>query len=153
MRIADRIKQIRHECVLSLEDVAARAGLAKRLIARLENGQEVPTLEMLDNLADALGVPVYRFFFDDVEFVRTPKLTPGMTLKELIERCQQRAERAQLSKSKNPVAAVMRAFPDRAARPPGTEQVTRESVSPKFQSTGMMRAGAPRGSQVPERKL
>jgi transcriptional regulator with XRE-family HTH domain len=85
MRIAERIKQIRHESVVSIEDFAAKTGLAKSLIARLENGQAVPTLEMLEDLADAAGVPVYRFFFDDVQLVRTPKLTPRVTWKELLE--------------------------------------------------------------------
>jgi transcriptional regulator with XRE-family HTH domain len=87
MRIAERIKQIRYESGLSIEDLAAKTGLAKSLIARLEHGRAVPTLtlEMLEDLADAAGVPVYRFFFDDVESVRTPKLTPRVTWKEILK--------------------------------------------------------------------
>jgi len=58
MRMALRIKRIRLERSVSLEAVEAKAGLAAGLMARLEKGRQVPTLEMLDALADALDVPV-----------------------------------------------------------------------------------------------
>src|SRR5271167_2685363 len=74
MRMAARIRQIRLERWVSLERLEAQTGLAKSLLARLEKGQEVPTLETLDNLADALGVPVHRFFYNDGEPPLTPRL-------------------------------------------------------------------------------
>jgi transcriptional regulator with XRE-family HTH domain len=88
MRIAARIRHIRIERDLSLEDLAAKTGLTKSTIARLEDGQAVPTLEMLEDLADAARVPVYKFFFEGVESVRTPKLSPRMPWNELTEECQ-----------------------------------------------------------------
>ncbi|HMD96157.1 MAG TPA: helix-turn-helix transcriptional regulator [Terriglobia bacterium] len=73
MRMGTRIERIRLERSLSREYLDAKPGLAKGLMARLEKGHEVPTLEMLDTLADALDVPVHRFFYDDGEV----ELTPG----------------------------------------------------------------------------
>ena len=105
MRIAARIRHIRLERGLCVEDLAAKTGLAKSMIARLENGQTVPTLEMLEDLADAAGVPVYKFFFDDVESVRTPRLSPRITWRELTQGCQPCAEpvRASKAKARSPV--------------------------------------------------
>jgi transcriptional regulator with XRE-family HTH domain len=88
MRIAARIRHIRVERDLSVEDLAAKTGLAKSMIARLEDGQAVPTLETLEDLADAAGVPLYKFFFEEVESVRTPKLLPRIRWNELTEECQ-----------------------------------------------------------------
>jgi transcriptional regulator with XRE-family HTH domain len=85
MRMAVRIQRIRLECSVTLEDLEAKTGLAKGLVARLEKGQEVPTLEMLDTLAQALDVPIHVFFYDTAARELTPRLTPRLALKELAE--------------------------------------------------------------------
>lgn len=119
MRIAERIQQIRLEQAFSLADVAARAGMPASLIDRLENGRDVPTIEMLDTLAGALDVPEHRFFYDEAELLRTPRLTPRVPLRELMERCQRRAVPAHLSKPRSSVVVVIRALLDWITRPPG----------------------------------
>jgi len=73
---------------MTLEDVETKTGFTRTLMARLEKGREVPTLEMLDVLADALDVPVHVFFYDTAEWELTPRLTPRPTLQELAEECQ-----------------------------------------------------------------
>jgi transcriptional regulator with XRE-family HTH domain len=87
MRMAVRIQRIRLGCSMTLEDVEAKTGLTESLMARLEKGREVPTLEMLDTLAGALNVPVHMFFFDTPKPESTPRLTPRVAFKELTEEC------------------------------------------------------------------
>jgi len=85
MRLAARIRQIRLERALTFHELAAKTSLTRNMIARLEEGDAVPTFEELEDLADAVGVPVYRFFFEDPESIRTPKLTPRVNWKDLTE--------------------------------------------------------------------
>jgi transcriptional regulator with XRE-family HTH domain len=82
MRIAARIREIRLERSVTLEDLEAKTGFAKSLMARLEKGREVPTLAMLDTLARALDAPLYLFFFDTAR-ESTPRLTRRRSLQEL----------------------------------------------------------------------
>ncbi|HXW13028.1 MAG TPA: helix-turn-helix transcriptional regulator [Terriglobia bacterium] len=84
MPFASRIHRLRRERLLSLEELAARAGLSPSLLASFENGQEVPALEMFDRLADAMDVPVERFFYDNTDSNLTPWLTPRVTWQELV---------------------------------------------------------------------
>ena len=84
MPFASRIHRLRRERLLSLEELAARAGLSPSLLASFENGQEVPALEMFDRLADAMDVPVERFFYDNTDSNLTPCLTPRVTWQELV---------------------------------------------------------------------
>jgi len=74
MRMAERIQQIRLACWVTLEDVEAKTGFTKSQMVRLETGQEVPTLEMLDTLAEALDVPIFVFFYDTAEPKSAPRL-------------------------------------------------------------------------------
>jgi transcriptional regulator with XRE-family HTH domain len=108
MHIAARIRHIRIERDLSLDRLAAKTGLAKSMIARLEDGQVVPTFEMLEDLADAAGVPLYKFFFEEVESARTPNLMSRVTWKELTEECQPCGAPVPPSKAKNSVAREAR---------------------------------------------
>lgn len=55
---------IRLERSRSIEWVEAQARFRKGLLARLENGQQVPSMENLQRLAVVLGVSVRRFFPD-----------------------------------------------------------------------------------------
>jgi len=53
---ATRVKAMREKLNLSLADVAARAGIDRAAISRLENGQvENPTYNTLDRIARALN--------------------------------------------------------------------------------------------------
>ena len=70
--------------ILSLEDLAANAGLSQSLLAGLEAGQEVPSLETFDRLAVAVDVPLQNLFYGNRDSTLTPWLTPRPTLQELI---------------------------------------------------------------------
>ena len=130
MRLAARIHQIRVERSLSLEDVAAGTGLAKSLIARVEQGQEVPTLKLLDTLAEVLGVPVHTFFYDDAEPAWTPRLSPRPTLKELTDEWHHQASPVRWSKPKRSHLTLIAGLSGWAARTPGRRQVHRKPLDP-----------------------
>ena len=55
-----KIKALRERRGLSQEDLAARAGLSRGYLARLEIGLHDPTLTTLQKLAQALKVKVAR---------------------------------------------------------------------------------------------
>jgi transcriptional regulator with XRE-family HTH domain len=85
MRLARRIRQIRFEHLLSLEELAAQAKMSPTLLASIENGQEIPSLEMIDRLAAAMGVRVSSLFYDDLGPALMLWLTPRLTLQQLAE--------------------------------------------------------------------
>lgn len=116
MRMAERIQQIRLACWVTLEDVEAKTGFTKRQMVRLETGQEVPTLEMLDTLAEALDVPILVFFYDTAEPKSAPRLEPRLALKELTQECDGLATSVLLSKSDRSVLEVIKAWSGATAR-------------------------------------
>lgn len=85
MQIAARIRQVRLEHALSLEDLAAKTGLSKSLLASFERGRAVPSLEMFHRLAEAIGVPLTDLFYDNLDSNWTPRLTPRLTMQQLVD--------------------------------------------------------------------
>lgn len=84
MQIARQLRNTRLGKSLPLAVVAASAGLRPSSLALLEKGEQVPSWEVLETLAEVLGVPLTKFFFDDHNCVVTPRLTPRRTLQELL---------------------------------------------------------------------
>jgi transcriptional regulator with XRE-family HTH domain len=56
--IAMRIKILRKRQKISQEKLAARSGISRGYLARLETGRHDPTITTLEKLAKALKVPV-----------------------------------------------------------------------------------------------
>jgi len=56
--IAMRIKIRRERQKISQEELAARSGISRGYLARLETGRHDPTITTLEKLAKALKVPV-----------------------------------------------------------------------------------------------
>jgi transcriptional regulator with XRE-family HTH domain len=56
--IAMRIKILRERQKISQEELAARSGISRGYLARLETGRHDPTITTLEKLAKALNVPV-----------------------------------------------------------------------------------------------
>lgn len=52
------LKKLRKSKKISQQDLAAKTGLARSIIWRLENGQGNPTLATIANIAEILGVSV-----------------------------------------------------------------------------------------------
>lgn len=73
--IADRVREYRSERRLSSADLAARSGISKAMMSRIESATTSASLTTLQRLADGLGVPVTALFRGadaDREAVYTP---------------------------------------------------------------------------------
>jgi cell division protein FtsZ len=57
-RIGEKLREIRNTKGLSVEELAQKAGLKRPNLSRLEHGKHVPSLETMERLSVALGVPV-----------------------------------------------------------------------------------------------
>ena len=57
-QVGPRLKRLRSLRSVSLADLAARTGISKSTLSRLETGQRRPSLELLLPLAQAYGVPL-----------------------------------------------------------------------------------------------
>lgn len=60
--IGARIRQLRELKKITQEDLAGKTGIQRANIARIEGGKHYPSLETLEKIADALEVPVAKFF-------------------------------------------------------------------------------------------
>jgi transcriptional regulator with XRE-family HTH domain len=61
-RLGQKIRAVRHEKQMSLNQLSAQFGLEKSSISKLENGKSNSTVLTLWGLSEALNVPVERFF-------------------------------------------------------------------------------------------
>jgi transcriptional regulator with XRE-family HTH domain len=59
-RMAARLKALRARRGMTQEQLAAKSGVGRSHLARLETGRQDPTLSTLERLARALGVKVGR---------------------------------------------------------------------------------------------
>jgi len=73
--IGERLRSIRKEKNLSQGELEKRTGLSRCYLSRLENGHTTPSVETLEKLAGALGVPLYKLFYEG-EGAPPPPLLP-----------------------------------------------------------------------------
>lgn len=64
MLIGDRLRALREAKNLSEEDIEERTGLLRSYLSGVENGETVPPIETLEDIAYALEVPLYQLFYD-----------------------------------------------------------------------------------------
>ena len=55
-RLGERVRSLRRERGLTLDDLAARSGVSRAMISKLERGEKSPTLVVAAKVADGLGV-------------------------------------------------------------------------------------------------
>lgn len=79
MIIGERLRQLQEEKALSQGDIEKRTGLLRCYISRVENGHTVPSIETLEKLARALGVPMYQLFYDGEQPPKMPNLPKRKT--------------------------------------------------------------------------
>jgi len=72
MIIGDRLRTLRETKNLSQGDIEQRSGLLRCYISRVENGHTVPSVETLEKMARALGVPLHQIFYDGEEPLKAP---------------------------------------------------------------------------------
>ena len=82
MEIAARTRKLRLESSMSSAAVGLGAATELGLLVLLAEQKEVLTWETIEDLAQALNVPLRRFSFDG-QPPATPRLTPRLTLQEL----------------------------------------------------------------------
>jgi transcriptional regulator with XRE-family HTH domain len=63
--LGPRIRHYREQRGYTQEQLAQKLGKTKGYLSRIENGKERPNLELLANIADALGIRVKDLFDDD----------------------------------------------------------------------------------------
>jgi transcriptional regulator with XRE-family HTH domain len=67
MVIGQRLRELRESKKLSQGDIEKRTGMLRCYTSRVENGHTVPSVETLEKYARALGIPMYRIFYESNE--------------------------------------------------------------------------------------
>lgn len=70
LKIGAKIREAREKKSLTLQDLAARSGINRESLEKIEAGELVPPVATLLKLARSLGVGMARFFEDDQPTVR-----------------------------------------------------------------------------------
>src|SRR5260370_18347708 len=61
-RIADRVRELRAACGLSLDSLASKSGVSRSMISLIERGESSPTAAVLEKLAAGLNVTLASLF-------------------------------------------------------------------------------------------
>lgn len=61
-KIADKIRNLRLEKNITLEDLGKRTGFTKGYLSKLENAKKIPPIASLSRIAKGLGVEIADFF-------------------------------------------------------------------------------------------
>jgi transcriptional regulator with XRE-family HTH domain len=64
LKISYRIKEIRKEKNITIQELANRAGVSKGLISQIENNRTIPSLPVLMNIVHSLNLDLTGFFKD-----------------------------------------------------------------------------------------
>ena len=62
MDIGERLREIRQAQGLSQREIEERSGLLRDYVSKIENGHAIPTLQVLERWAKALGVELRELF-------------------------------------------------------------------------------------------
>ncbi len=59
MDLSERVRELRRAAGMSAKDLATKAGISAKALSEIENGHTAnPSIQTLQGLADALGVPL-----------------------------------------------------------------------------------------------
>jgi len=64
IQISNRLKELRKEKDITLQELAMNAGVTKGLLSQIENSRTIPSLPVLINLIKALDIDINIFFKD-----------------------------------------------------------------------------------------
>lgn len=65
VRMGERLRQLRRERGLTLQEVAKRSGLAVSTVSKVERGLMAPTYDRFSQLAEGLGVDIAELFSEE----------------------------------------------------------------------------------------
>lgn len=63
MILGERLRTLREARHLSQGDIARRSGLLPSYVSRIENDHTLPSIDTLEKVARALGVPMHQLFY------------------------------------------------------------------------------------------
>jgi transcriptional regulator with XRE-family HTH domain len=90
MKIGERIRRIRQQKQLSIEDVAREMGDFDCCLSCIESVETIPHIQMLERIAQALEVPPYSLLFDGSEPSAFPNLPNRLTCDDIAEKRSRR---------------------------------------------------------------
>ena len=64
IQISNKIKEIRKQKNITIQELATKAGVSKGLISQIENNRTVPSLPVLMNIVQSLNLDLNDFFND-----------------------------------------------------------------------------------------
>ncbi|MHC4664309.1 MAG: helix-turn-helix domain-containing protein, partial [Planctomycetota bacterium] len=62
MTLGEKIRKLRHDGEMTLQDIAGKTGYSKALISRIENDSVSPSINSLVKIAAALEIRLYELF-------------------------------------------------------------------------------------------
>jgi transcriptional regulator with XRE-family HTH domain len=77
LRLALHLRRIRVAAGISQEALAGRSGVNATYVSRIERGQENPSVGIVDDLAEALGIDITEFFAKPKAGEKAPKPLRG----------------------------------------------------------------------------
>jgi transcriptional regulator with XRE-family HTH domain len=138
-----RIRELRLERGLKQEELCERAGISADAITRIEGGSRVPTLDTLERLASALGVPPAAFFDGAAPPAERVASIPMTRVVTLLETQPDNV----LAIAENVVTAVVRAYGAGTAQP----RASSSDAAPKA-ATSAKRARRAKSGRVVRRR-
>jgi transcriptional regulator with XRE-family HTH domain len=99
MLIGQRLRELRALKHLSQGDIQKRTGLIRCYTSRIENGHTVPSVETLEKYARALGLPLYRLFYNGAQPPKTAALPRTRAEREWGEAGNERRELRKFAKA------------------------------------------------------
>ena len=82
--IGNRLRTIREAKQLTQKDIAERTGLSQACVARVENGEAIPSIETIEKWARALEIPMYQLFCSGEGPMALPNLPNRLTADDII---------------------------------------------------------------------
>jgi transcriptional regulator with XRE-family HTH domain len=79
-RVADRLKALRSDRGLTLDELAKRSGVSRSMISLIERAESSPTASVLDRLSAALGVTLASMFAEEARRDAQPIVRRGEQL-------------------------------------------------------------------------
>lgn len=76
--IGGRIREVRTALGKTQKEVAERAGMPDSALRKYESGRQIPTIETLHRIADALGVRMYLLISDERRLLMLSQLDQEM---------------------------------------------------------------------------
>lgn len=74
IQISNRLKEVRTEKKVTLQELADKAGVTKGLISQIENCRTIPSLTVLMNIIRELNLDL-NAFFDTIDFEKKPRIS------------------------------------------------------------------------------